>query len=371
MKADVKNPPPSKGRARGGIAVRKWLATRLFANLALLGLTLLATTPPAFAQSAVDRVHRRNGLDSGKITAITPLGVTIAKSGVDSTIPVEDIENVQFAGEPAELVTARNAIKAGRPQEAVEALSKLSTSGIPRDEIIAEVEFYVLLAKSELALAGQAAPDATAAEVRSFMARRNKSYHIPQALELLGDLLTAAGQYGSARNEYAKLAKAKSKYFEMKSALLVGRAWQAEGDHAKALAEFDAALASTERGPAVEPIRLAATLDRAVSQAAIGKVDESAAAIGEIIKKANPEDGELLSRAYNALGDCYLKSGDSRGALYSFLHVDLLYNQEAEAHAKALHELSELWKAVGRDTRAQEAMQELSEKYPNSRWAKR
>jgi tetratricopeptide (TPR) repeat protein len=203
-----------------------------------------------------------------------------------------------------------------------------------------------------------------------FMARRNKSYHIPQAIELLGDLLSAAGQYPNARNEYAKLAKAKTPYFEQRSALLVGKTWQAEGDHAKALPEFEKVLASTEQGPAFDAMKLDATLGRAISQAATGKVDQAAAAIGEIIGKAKPEDGKLLARAYNALGDCYLRSGDKRAALFSYLHVDLLYNQEPDAHAKALHELIPLWKTVGRDTRSQQAAQELQQKYPTSRWAK-
>jgi hypothetical protein len=107
-----------------------------------------------------------------------------------------------------------------------------------------------------------------------------------------------------------------------------------------------------------------------VSQAAAGQVKEATAAIGDIIAKAKPEDAELLARAYNALGDCYLQSKDPRGALFAFLHVDLLYSQEAEAHAKALHELVPLWKNVGRDSRSQETARKLAEKYPGSRWAK-
>jgi tetratricopeptide (TPR) repeat protein len=339
-------------------------------RLALAMLLTIALASSASAQGGVDRIRRQNGVDSGKITAITPLGVTITKGAVESTIPSEDVESITFAGEPSDLAAARNAILAGRAQDALDALAKLPADGSRREEIAADIEFYTALAKAQLALAGGGKPDAAITEVRGFMARRNKSFHIPQSIELLGDLLAASGQYAGARTEYAKLAKARSPYFELKSALLLGRAWQAEGDHAKALAEFDKVLASIEQSPRIEPIRLAATLDRAVSQAAGGKVDESTAAIGEIIAKADPEDAELQARAYNALGDCYLKSGDPRGALFAFLHVDLLFHQEAEAHAKALHELVNLWKTAGHDTRSQEAAQQLAEKYPNSRWAK-
>jgi tetratricopeptide (TPR) repeat protein len=332
---------------------------------------VLAMTAVASAQTSVDRIRRHNGVDSGKITAVTPLGVTIAKGTVESTIPSENIESITLAGEPQELASARNAVLGGRPQEAVDVLAKLPSDSSRRAEISAEIDFFAAMATAQLALAGQGTPEQATAEVRKFMASHGKSFHIPQAIELLGDLQLAAGQYASARNEYAKLAKAKAPYYELKSALLVGRAWQAEGDHANALAEFDKVLAFTGQDPQIEPLKLGATLDRAVSQAAAGKVDEAAAAIGAIIAKADPEDAELQARAYNALGDCYLKSGDSRAALFAFLHVDLLYQEEPEAHAKALSELVGLWKAVGRDSRSQEAAALLAEKYPNSRWAKK
>jgi tetratricopeptide (TPR) repeat protein len=345
-------------------------------NLSLRGrgiillIALVAIPATASAQSTIDRIRRHNGVDSGKITATTPLGVTISKSGVESTVPAEEIEAITFSGEPGELNAARNALQAGRAQEALDSLAKIAVADVRREEILADVDFYTTRAKAQLALAGGGDPVAAATDIRGFMTKHNKSFHVPQAIETLGDLLAAAGQPAAARTEYAKLAKAKSPYFELKSALLVGRTYQAEGDHAKAQAEFDKVLASTDDGAQIAPLKLAATLDRSVSQAAAGQVQEATAAIGDIISKAQPEDAELLARAYNALGDCYLQSKDPRGALFAFLHVDLLYSQDAETHAKALHELVPLWKNVGRDSRSQETAQKLAEKYPGSRWAK-
>src|SRR5690349_9564646 len=96
---------------------------RLVAYAAMF-IAFLANTP-ARAQSPNDRIHRPNGVDSGKITAVTPLGVTISKGAVESTVSVEDIESVSFAGEPAELATARNALQSGRPKDAADALAKI------------------------------------------------------------------------------------------------------------------------------------------------------------------------------------------------------------------------------------------------------
>lgn len=334
-------------------------------------LIALATMPSlASAQSTIDRIRRQNGVDSGQITAVTPLGVTISKSGVESTVPAEEIEAITFAGEPGELNSARNALQAGRAQDAVESLAKITVADVSREEILADVAFYTALAKAQLALAGNGDLTAAATDVRNFMAKHGKNFHVPQAIETLGDLLAADKQMPAARAEYAKLAKAKSPYFESKSALLVGRTFQAEGDPAKAQAEFDKVIASTDGSDQLAPLKLAATLERAVSQAGQGQAKEATAAISDIIAQAKPEDAELLARAYNALGDSYLQAKDPRGALFAFLHVDLLYSQNAEAHAKALHELIPLWKSAGRDSRSQEAAQKLAQKYPGSRWAK-
>jgi tetratricopeptide (TPR) repeat protein len=348
---------------------------RVLARTLLATVALTAAGGPladhARAQGGVDRVHRHGGVDAGKITGMTAVNVTIAKGGVESTVPAEDIELVYFAGEPSELNAVRNALQTGRPQEAVAGLEKIDASEITRDEILAEVEFYKALAKAQLALAGQGDVGAATTELRGFMSKRRTSFHIPQALETVGDLLVAAGKYDDARAEYAKLAKAPSPYYAMSSALLVGRAWQAEGKHEAALAEFDKVAATTETGELFDSLKLSATLDRAVSQAATGKGADGAATIGEIIATADAEDGKLLARAYDALGNCYLKAGDKQAALFAFLHVDLLYNNSADLHAKALHELITLWKDSGKDSRAQEAAQKLAERYPQSRWAKK
>jgi tetratricopeptide (TPR) repeat protein len=342
--------------------LRAWLALSAVAASAFLA-------PPLRAQG-IDRVRRQNGVDSGKITKVSPLDVTIAKSGVESTIPAQDVLSVYLAGEPMELNAARNALQAGRPADALKSLEQIRADANRREEIAAEIDFHKALAKTQLALAGQGSADEAIRDLRAFVAAHDKSFHIPEAVERVGDLLSATNQYAPARAEYGKFASAKSDYYQLRSALLVGRTWQAEGDHAKAKAEFDKVLAAPDSGTASEQLKLAATLDRAVSDAAAGSAEQAAAAIGAIIAKTKPDDGQLMARAYNALGDCYVKSGDSRAALFAFLHVDLLYPNIAEAHAKALHELVPLWRAAGHANRAQEAAQKLAEKYPGSRWAK-
>jgi tetratricopeptide (TPR) repeat protein len=337
---------------------------------ALASILIVISAHEARTQTMIDRVYRQNGVDSGQIVGVTPLEVTISKNGVESKIASEDIEAVYLAGEPGELNSVRTALRAGRLTDAKRTLDGIDPADSQREEVQADIEFYRMLVGAQLALSGEGSlQDATAA-ARDFSTRRRTSFHVPQAIETLGDLLLAGEDYAGARAEYAKLAKARSEYLALRSALLVGRAWQAEGKYAEALAEFDKVMGSSQRGARVDPLKASAALDRAISQAATGKAEEAAATIGAIIDKADAEDAATLARAYNALGDCYMKAGNEEGALYAFLYVDLLYNDAADSHAKALHELVTLWRKNGSDGRSQEAAQKLAEKYPGSRWAK-
>ena len=342
-------------------------------NLLRTGLTtaLVVLMGAAIAHGqGVDRVHRRNGVDAGTITAITPLQVTISKGGVESTVAVEDVKALYFAGEPGELNSARAAFEAGRAQDALDALAKIDAAAVRREEIQVEIEFYTAAARAQLALAGRGEESESIAQLRTFVAQRRTSLHLSRAIELVGDLLAASGQWDEARAEYAKLAKAPGPYFEFRAALLAGRTLQGAGDHGAAVAEFDRVINSAARGGAMDELRLAATLDRAISQAGAGQGAEAASAIGTLIAQADPNNHALLARAFTALGDAYLQAGDKQGALFAFLHVDLLYAGTPEFHAKALSRLATLWRDAGRENRAQEAAEKLANKYPESRWAR-
>ena len=327
----------------------------------------------ASAQNSLDRVRRRNGIDSGRVTAISPLGVTISKSGVQTRIAVEEIRDVTYSGEPRALSSARQAAALGRYSSALESLNKISNNDSPsdnvrRDGVTSDVEFLKVLCAARLAIAGSGAISESIASVQQFLASHGRSYRVPAAIELLGDLHLANGNASAARMQYEKLAKAKTPYFAAKSALLVGRTYQSQSEHRQAIEEFDKALAADNGSPVMELMEFEAMLAKAVSQAGLGNVDQSASQIASFIRSAESDDKERLARAYNALGDCYLVGDRTQDALFAFLHVDLLYDSVGDAHAKSLHELAAVWKSAGYADRAKEAARKLAEDYPGSRW---
>ena len=250
-------------------------------------------------------------------------------------------------------------------------LTKIDRDDVDRKEVDQEIDFLTTFCNVHRALSGQGTLATVQKEVRSFLSTHSKSYRIPEAIELLGNVLLASKDYEGARAQYTKLGKAPAPYFKARSAMLTGRSLQAEEKHQEAVAAFDLALQAAEGNAVAQSQVLEATLHRAVSQAALGNLGPSTDAVKAIITQADTQDAHLLAQAYNALGDCHLQANQKKEARQAFLHVDLLFSSAAAEHAKALHELSQLWKELGQPTRARDAQDRLKEKYPGSRWGKR
>ena len=350
---------PQLGQTRRGLHM-------LVCCLAILPWSL----SEAHAQGSLDRIRRRNGADRGKITAITSQEVTISKGGVSTKVPSEEIHTITFAEEPADLNKARLATEEGKYREALDIFASIDHQSIEREAIRQDCEFFMATCQARLAMSGQADLEKATRQIVSFLSRHRTSYHLPAAIELHGDLLASAEKPEEARQQYALLSKARSPIYKMRSALLVGRSYQIEGEHGQALAQFDHVLQSKTPSDPGRQLHLAARLSKAVSQTATGDAKSAIEAVTQVISSADSEDAQLLALAYNALGDCYKQSGNQKGALFAFLHVDLLYSKASEPHAKALHELAQLWRALGHEPRARQATEQLTSQYPGSRWAR-
>ena len=87
-----------------------------------------------------------------------------------------------------------------------------------------------------------------------------------------------------------------------------------------------------------------------------------------MIQATPPEDYQTQSAAYNTLGDCLRAAGKPKEALDAYLHTDILYSKDKEQHPRALAHISQLWRTLRRDDRADEVWQQLKKDYPNSKW---
>jgi tetratricopeptide (TPR) repeat protein len=345
------------------------------------GLLLIAMAAAAVALAGrsgaaqdADRIVRYGGLDlDGTVEATTPRSVDITlEDGESQTVPVEEIREIQFFGEPQELRAARSFVARGRPADALDELAKLDDAafaGLP-ELVLVERKFVTALATARAALAAGDDVKAGGKLVSEFLRSHTDSFHFYLMQEVLGDLLARASLPDKALDAYAKVAEGPAA-MQVRAASARARILFDQKRFADAAAAYDQAAGIPTEDPASAARKREALLGKARCLAASGKAAEAVALAGEIIAASDPEEEEeTLAAAFNTLGGSLLAAGRKEDALVAFLTVDLVYNTVPNAHAEALLNLVDLWNAQNRPERAREAAEGLRQAYPGSAWAK-
>ena len=65
-------------------------------------------------------------------------------------------------------------------------------------------------------------------------------------------------------------------------------------------------------------------------------------------------DGRLRGVAYNLLGDYHRRRGEAEEALWQYLWVDVVYNQDPQQVSNAVDRLADLFKELKDDARAEQ-----------------
>lgn len=347
---------------------------RRYTLFAVSAATMLACLMSAAVAPAADSIKTLKASMSGEITEITPIEVTINRAG-DKTdkVPVNEIDSIRFDGEPAQMIQVRNAITAGRFQDALKFLDKIDAAAVENENVKCDMEFYKALANARLALGGTGSIADAGKAMNKFVKDYANSYHYLLANETIGDLLVGSAAYDKAEPFYKKVEDtAPWPDYKMRAGVAKGRTLVKQGKAAEALPVFDSVLklADGQQGDLVARQKLMAQVGKAECLAATGAFDEGVTLIETLIGEANPEETELHALAYNALGNCHRKAGRPKDARRAFLHVHLLFSAYPEAHAEALANLVELWKELGDGERSLEAQGILQGRYANSKWAK-
>lgn len=342
--------------------------------ICVAGIGLLAGMTNAVRAQQSDSVMERGSTTFGTITEITRSQVSLETNQGKKQFAVPDIQKITFKGEPRELRNARDAVLRGQFENARSELEKISLDGLTRTEMLQDIEFYKGFVEGRLALVGGGDKAAAVKALRAFVENpgNQQSLHYFAAVELLGDLAVALGSLDNGIKYYGLLAEAPWPAAQMKGAVLEGNALLANAMHPAALAKFDSVLASPVDDTRARETKLLATLGRAVCLAATGQTEAGIALASQVIAENDSQAKPVLfARAYNALGNCYLQAKQPQDALLAFLHVDLLFNQDPDAHAEALYHLSSLWRELNHAERALQARGMLEDRYSGSPWANR
>ena len=333
----------------------------------------LVLLPSAQAQDIVYTLSKKAG-NRGNIPpdGMTAAEVTIDMAGVAKKFPAHEIIKIAFAEDPSELTSARNLTVDKNYNSAKDQLAKLDPAKIERELIKQDVAFYKAFVEAKLALTeGGNKGDAASALFKFYKAYPN-SYHFYEAAEVLGDLAVATGKYDAAATFYGDtgLGGAPWPEYKLKAGLLMGRALVLAGKFDDAAKAFETVAGSGETNTEANALKQHAIVGKAQCLAETGKPEEGITMLNDIVAKNDPQlDGKLFARAYNALGNCYLKQSKPKDALMAFLKTDLLFFTDSDAHAEALSKLATLWDTTGHSDRATDARNKLRDRYSGSIWA--
>jgi tetratricopeptide (TPR) repeat protein len=338
----------------------------------------LLLVPGVALGQGVDQVFLTKGPPSRGTIADAGMSrdkVQLDSGGAGRDIAVNEIVRITYKEEPSELSSGRNhAIQRNYAQGLAE-LKKLDGRRIDRALVKQDIEYYRALCQCKLAMSEGGDKAAASAAMVSFVSKAPQSYHFYEAAEVLGDVAMASGKWADAVKYYGPIASAGATLgepwpdYQMRANNALGRANLGEKQFGEALTKFQAVIGADASTPEAIRQKNLAQVGRAVCLAETGKAAEGINILQDLINKNDPQDGALFARAYNALGRCYLKQGKTKEAVLALLHTDVLFFNEADAHAEALYHLSKLWSEVNKSDRATAARTTLKQRYAGSIWA--
>ncbi|MBW3540411.1 MAG: tetratricopeptide repeat protein [Planctomycetes bacterium] len=314
----------------------------------------------------------------GEITNVSRTEITIL-AGLkkeEQKVPANTIVRVEWDGEPSKLSLNRNAEAAARYPEALagyqEALTEVASS--TNTNLKNDLTFLIARAKAGLALTSDASKlDEAIKDLEAFRTANSNSFRYYQTLSLLGDLYLAKKNYEQALAIFNEMAQAPWDDYKMAAANARGRVKLADGKAAEAQQEFDSIVALTADTPQEKAQRLRALLGKATALQRQNQPAEAQTVIDEVLEQAETSDSRTLAEGYVRLGESLQAQNKPKEALLAYLHVDAIPDlaNEAQYHAEALLQLSQLWTVAGKPERATDAQELLKSKYPTSDAARR
>lgn len=350
---------------------------RAYFAVLVLGLTALAVGPTAFAQppATIDDLTYRDRSADGKLTEIkaetkeSAKGIEVIVAGkakmVVSPADVVKLDAGVLVGAPVnDLALARAAERTKGPAEAQAAYADLlrKSAGAP-ERTLRHLTFReaMLAAKAaDLKTGDDFGPDATKAADRLVAVARSakKSWEVWPASKTAARLYGETGKFDRAASILGELAAVPELPRDLKYEAKLGEA---------------AALLRAGSGPAADgildalekdqdfpagPLKERLTVLRVAAKVPVGAAKPAdAAKLEEAIAAA--KDPGARAAGYNCLGDLYAVLGQPRDAMWSYLWVDTVYNQDKDEQVVAVHRLVDLMEKAGDKDRADQFRDKL------------
>jgi tetratricopeptide (TPR) repeat protein len=297
----------------------------------------------------------------GTVTTETPTEVVVKLGTTNTTVPTSEIVSIRYDGQPADMTLAESRESGGLLAEAADLFKKAAAAAEGKPFIVQAALFHQARDIAELALADPARVNEAIGLLDKFISAHGSGRHIVAALELLARLQLQKGDVAGVDKTVGLLSK--QPQGADRAAVLRARVFAKRGDHTRAIEELDRLIKTSPEGSIRQR---EARLAKAESLAALKKFTEAEDDVRAVIKATPAEDYVAQSAAYNTLGDCLRAAGKPKEALFAFLHTDLLFAKDKEQHPRALASISQLFREIKRDDRADEYWQRLKQEYPQS-----
>lgn len=333
----------------------------LIRTLLLVGLPL-GSGLGVFADDIdfLDRAKRVPAKASGQISEESPSRIIYKAVAGTREVAAGDVLDVYYEVRPAlrpDYRSASNKEKAADKGASREERKKALNDAIKeyRDLLpkIADVKFAArhVQFKTARLLARIAEEDSSEAgpaidTLLKFKAEHPDSWQITLCCKLLAQLQLDKGDFEGARKTYEDLTKVPGVTREVRqeSELLIAQALTRAKKYPEAEKRLQDALKLL---PPDDPQAVRVLVYLAECRANSGKLDDAVQQLKVLIDKTN--DNALKALAYNTLGDCYRATDKLEDALFSYLWVDVIYNQDKQEHAKAMTQLAKLFETYKKD----------------------
>lgn len=327
------------------------------------------------ATFAVDIVTRRSdGTDfKGTITSATVAEIVVkSSSGKETTIPITDVRRVRFDKEPTALNPARANERSGAFETALQKYLDIQKTLDNSDKrVVADLQFLIARATAKMALIDPSkVPDALK-RLAEFRSANKQNFRYLEATLLHANLLGLNKQHDEGMQLLEEVRQSSVKGYQLQAGVALGRLMLQSDDVSGALQAFEGVAKQSEGDESASSAFFEAMLGRATCLQKQGGSEQAIQVLDQIIQQADETETETLATAWLRKGENLKAKGQVKAALMAFLHVDVLYPGEPQPHAEALYQLSEIWGPAGYPERAAEASSQLTNKYPNSPWAKR
>ena len=342
------------------LAVAIFLAQALFASV-------------CSAQSDVI-VKRDESRLSGKLIKMTADSVVLDVRRTETTVPCEEIDYMRFFDEVSRTQNARDYMDDRRFEEAARELSNMREKWSEIRPIAALDGLYLLAtAKAELALSGVEGHSLTDAVnlVRDYREKGKEHYNFYPSGLLFARLAKAANRLDLAKEELEALTGTNDARVLLDANLDQGFLLLQEKDYVGARSAFSRAEAVDASDPESLRKKTVARIYLSVASAGEGQGSSAVSDINNLIKTQSPDDYYVNAYAYNALGKVHMMQNQLKEAEVAYLHTDLLFAANADAHAEALYNLVQIWNQLGKSDRVTEGREKLINRYGGSFWTSR